>query len=57
MNAEDVILEVSHLEKSFGSHDVLRDISEKISQIQRSMYRHIVLRLEWYSRVLICLTT
>ena len=24
MNAEDVILEVSHLEKSFGSHDVLR---------------------------------
>ena len=26
MNAEDVILEVSHLEKSFGSHDVLRDI-------------------------------
>ena len=24
MNAEDVILEVSHLEKSFGSHDVLK---------------------------------
>ena len=98
MNAEDVILEVSHLEKSFGSHDVLRDISFQVAKgdvvsvhrsvrfrkihnaplcesvrdtnrwqhfiswrryhrSQRSMYRHTVLRLEWYSRVLICLTT
>ena len=32
MNAEDVILEVSHLEKSFGSHDVLRDISFQVAK-------------------------
>ena len=32
MNAEDVILEVSHLEKSFGSHDVLRDISYQVAK-------------------------
>ena len=32
MNAEDVILEVSHLEKSFGSHDVLRDISFRVAK-------------------------
>ena len=32
MNAEDVILEVSHLEKSFGSHDVLRDISVQVAK-------------------------
>ena len=32
MNAEDVILEVTHLEKSFGSHDVLRDISFQVAK-------------------------
>ena len=32
MNAEDVIIEVSHLEKSFGSHDVLRDISFQVAK-------------------------
>ena len=44
MNAEDVILEVSHLEKSFGSHDVLRDISFQVAKVMWFPYRSVRFR-------------